>query len=100
MRKHIAAKTFVVDPLPQFVGVVGPTRFMGYSMFLIASDKVTDQAVYDLVKMMHASREDLIKITPVLLRFDPNIMAEKVDATWHPGAIKFYTEVGQWPPKS
>lgn len=100
MRKHIAAKTFVVDPLPQFVGVVGPTRFMGYSMFLIASSKVTDQAVYDLVKMMHASREDLIKITPVLLRFDPKAMAEKVDATWHPGAIKFYTEVGQWPPKS
>jgi TRAP transporter TAXI family solute receptor len=100
MRKHIAAKTFIVDPLPQFVGVVEPTRFMGYSLFLIASNKVPDQAVYDLVKMMHGSREDLVKITPVLQRFDPNTMTEKVDATWHPGAIKFYTEVGQWPPKS
>ena len=31
--------------------------------------------------------------------FDPGRMTEKVAAPWHPGAIKFYTEIGQGPPK-
>jgi TRAP transporter TAXI family solute receptor len=100
MRKYIAAKTFMVDPLPQFVGVQQPTRFLGYSMFLLASNKVPDATVYNLVKMLNGSREDLVKITPVLQRFDPKSMSENVAGTWHPGAIKFYGEVGQWPPAS
>jgi TRAP transporter TAXI family solute receptor len=98
-RKHIAAKTFVIQPLPQFTGVLAPTRFLGYSMFLLASSKVPDAAVYNLVKVMHDSKEDLVKITPVLQRFDPQAMSENIPATWHAGAVKFYTEVGQWPPK-
>jgi hypothetical protein len=98
-RKYIAAKTFVVNPLPQFVGITQPTRVLGYSMFLIASDKVPADVVYSLVKMLHASRDDLVKITPVLTRFDPAAMSENIEATWHPGAVKFYGEVGQWPPK-
>jgi hypothetical protein len=35
----------------------------------------------------------------VLNRFNPKEMTEKVDVPWHPAAIKFYTDIGQWPPK-
>jgi TRAP-type uncharacterized transport system substrate-binding protein len=49
--------------------------------------------------MLHESPDDLKKITPVLNGFDAKRMAEQIDVPFHPGAIKFYTEIGQWPPK-
>jgi hypothetical protein len=100
IRKHVPVRPLVVQPAPNLPGVIGPTTVMAYSMYLIASEKVPADAVYQLVKMLHESREDLIKITPVLNRFDPKAMSEQIDATWHPGAVKFYSEVGQWPAKS
>jgi TRAP-type uncharacterized transport system substrate-binding protein len=38
---------------------------------------------------------------PALGRFNPDHMARvfKGGVTYHPGAIKYYTEIGQWPPK-
>jgi TRAP transporter TAXI family solute receptor len=99
MRKFMPMRPLVVQPAPNLPGVIGPTTVMGYSMYLLASEKTAEEPVYQLVKMLHESREDLIKITPILNRFDPNMMTEPLDAKWHPGAVKFYGEIGQWPPK-
>jgi TRAP transporter TAXI family solute receptor len=99
MRKFVPMRPLVVQPAPNLPGVVGPTTVMAYSMYLLASDKVADDVVHRLVKMLYESRDDLIKVTPVLNRFNPTAMSEQSDAPWHPGAIKFYGEVGQWPPK-
>ena len=32
--------------------------------------------------------------------FEPKDMNEEIGVPWHPGAIKFYKEIGQWPPKT
>jgi TRAP-type uncharacterized transport system substrate-binding protein len=50
--------------------------------------------------MIHASRAELVAIAPQISRFDPKKMAESHVVPYHPGAIKFYSEAGQWPPKS
>jgi hypothetical protein len=73
---------------------------MTYSMYASTNAKVPEEVVYRLVKMLHQSHDDLKKVTPVLNNFDPRGMSEQVDVPWHPGAIKFYTEIGQWPPSS
>jgi TRAP transporter TAXI family solute receptor len=99
MRKHLPVRILKMDPAPVLVGVVAPTNFMAYSIYLSTSSKMSDEAVYKLVKTLNANAEELKKITPVLNRFNPKEMTEKVDVQWHPGAVKFYTEVGQWPPK-
>ena len=45
------------------------------------------------------SKEDLVKGQPVFRGFDPKAMTQEIEVPWHPGAIKFYKEIGQWPPK-
>ena len=37
------------------------------------------------------------KLTPN--PWNPNRMSEEIGVPYHPGAIKFYKEIGQWPPK-
>ena len=99
MRKYMPARLMILEPAPHLPGIIGPTPVMAYSMYLVSNDKVSDDVAYRLVKMLHESRDDLIKVAPVVNRFDPKAMTEPTNAPWHAGAIKFYTEVGQWPPK-
>jgi TRAP-type uncharacterized transport system substrate-binding protein len=99
MRKHMPARIMMLDPAPHLPGIVGPTPVMAYSMYFVANAKVPDDVIYNLVKMLHESKEDLVKVAPVVGRFDPKGMTEATNAPWHAGAMKFYAEVGQWPPK-
>ncbi|MGE0744921.1 MAG: TAXI family TRAP transporter solute-binding subunit [Rhodospirillales bacterium] len=99
MQKVIPSRPLKMDPAPHNVGVVESIHVMAYSMFLTGNAKLTDEFAYNVAKTLHASREDLAAATPVLLRFNPAQMTEKNDVPFHPGAIKFYTEIGQWPPK-
>jgi TRAP transporter TAXI family solute receptor len=99
MRKFLPVKIMTMNPAPVLVGVVAPTNFMTYSIYLSTNAKSNDEAMYKLVKALHENADELKKITPVLNRFNPKEMTEKVDVPWHPAAIKFYTDIGQWPPK-
>ena len=43
---------------------------------------------------------DFGKVFPPLRLFDKNAMAQVIaGVAYHPGAIKYYKEIGQWPPK-
>jgi len=99
IRKVLPARPFVVQPAPHAVGIHGPTTIMAYSIFFSTSDKMPDDVVYNLVKMLHVSKDDMVKGHPVFRNFDPKQMTEEIGVPWHPGAIKFYREIGQWPPK-
>jgi TRAP transporter TAXI family solute receptor len=98
-RKHLLVRPMKLDPAPHLVGVVEPMSFMAFHIYLMTNDKMSNEVVYRLAKLLHQSYDDLVKITPVLARFDPKQMTDQLEAPWHPGAIKFYGEIGQWPPK-
>jgi TRAP transporter TAXI family solute receptor len=98
MKKVIPSRPYVVQPAPHYPGIIGPTTVMAYSIYLTTNDKSPDDLVYKVVKALHENRDMLVAATPILKDFDPKRMTEKVAATWHPGAIKFYQEIGQWPP--
>jgi TRAP transporter TAXI family solute receptor len=100
MRKFFPMKLATLQPAPHLSGIPVPTQVVVYSMYLVTNDKFADESAYQLVKMLHASREDLVKVTPVLARFDPDAMTEQNEVQWHPGAVKFFNEVKQWPPAS
>ena len=94
-----SASTQVFQPSPAHTGVIVPTRLLVYSVFLVASTHTSDEVVYKTTKAIHESKAVLAASAAVLKTFDPSMMVEANTVPYHPGAEKFYKEVGQWPPK-
>jgi len=99
MRAVMSMRPIVMNPAPHLPGIVGPTKLIAYSMFFVANDKLSDDMAYRVVQALHANKELMVPSHPVLQGFDPARMTETSETPFHPGAIKFYTEIGQWPPK-
>jgi TRAP transporter TAXI family solute receptor len=99
IRRILPARPVTIQPAPHAVGIVAPTTIMAYNIFFSTGAKMPDDLVYDVVKAIHAGKEELIKGHPVFRGFDPNRMTEEIGVPWHPGAIKLYREIAQWPPK-
>jgi TRAP transporter TAXI family solute receptor len=97
MKKVVISKPMVVKPAKHLPGIVEPTTFMAFLAFMATNTKMTDQAAYTLVKLIHDNKPHLVKSTKALLRFNPKGMSFDFGVPYHPGAIKFYREIGQWP---
>ena len=93
------ARSQVFYPSPAFTGILTPTRLLVHSAFLVVNKSVPDDLVYKAVKAIHESKAMLVATTAALKGFDPGFMAEANIVPYHPGAEKFYKEIGQWPPK-
>ena len=100
IRKHLPARPVLVQPAPHAVGIVAPTTVIEYSVFFSTHAKMSDDLVYSIAKAIHGGKDDMIKQHPVFRSFRPASMTEEIGVPWHPGAIKFYKEIGQWPPKT
>jgi len=82
------------------VGLLEEGYLVSYGVNLLASTKTPDDVVYKVVKAMHDNAADLGKVFPPLRMMDTKAMAQEVEGVdYHPGAVKFYKEIGQWPPK-
>jgi len=102
MQKHVPpAVAKVYHPSPVNTGVLEPSAVQAYDYLVLTSAKVPDEMVYKVVKAMHDNKKDLAASFPALNQFSPEHMTKKFpkEVEVHPGAIKFYTEIGQWPPK-
>ena len=95
-----SAYTQVFQPSPGYPGVIGPTRLMAFSAFLMASTHVSDDVVYKVTKALYQNKQALVTASATLKDFDPDFMAEANVVPYHPGAEKFYKEVGQWPARN
>lgn len=82
------------------VGLLEPGYLVSYGVNLFASTKTPEDVVYKVVKAMHENAADLGNVFPPLRLLDKDAMAQEIpNVEYHPGAIKFYKEIGQWPPK-
>lgn len=87
-------------PSKRNVGVLEPTHSIAYDALVFASVKTSDDATYRLAKAMHENKKAMASTFGVFNLFDPNRMNPKIDPIkYHAGAIKFYKEIGAWPPK-
>lgn len=84
-----------VQPGPATPGVLEPTTFMAFDYLVVASAKASDEVVYNFVKAMHASKDEMAASFAPLRGFDPQKMAKPLAGVeYHPGALKFYRESG------
>jgi TRAP transporter TAXI family solute receptor len=99
--QKIAPPTYIseVSPSAAQAGIDAPTDVQTYDYVLLTRADVPDELVYKVVKAMHDNKGELESVHPAFRAFAPGKMAKKSTVGYHPGAIKFYTEKGLWPPK-
>jgi TRAP-type uncharacterized transport system substrate-binding protein len=84
-----------VKPAPGIEGISKPTNVIAFDMALFTNKDVPDATVYDVTKALHENKKALAEIFKPFAFFDPNQMAKVVkDVTFHPGALKYYREIG------
>jgi len=61
---------------------------------LITNDKVSEEIVYKITKILDEQKEEIRKLAPATAKFDPKNGIKNLGAPLHPGAEKYYKEVG------
>ena len=89
-----------ISPAKGRAGLNEPTWVYAYDYLVLTNAKVPDDVVYKLTKAMHEHKKELVANFGGLSGFDPDRMAKDMGVVkYHPGAIKYYKEIGAWPPK-
>jgi TRAP transporter TAXI family solute receptor len=91
----------LVHPSEVNYGIIGPTYVAATDFLFITNKNVPDDLIYKVTKALHGGKQAfLASFKPLGVNFSPDKMAKRLPAgEYHPGAIKFYKEVGLWPPK-
>jgi TRAP transporter TAXI family solute receptor len=86
-----------VKPAPHIPGIVKPTYLVAFDNVIIAGRHVSDEVVYKVTKALYENKAELVKGHPMFRGFFPKRAVKKFSVLkYHPGAIKFYKEVGVW----
>jgi TRAP transporter TAXI family solute receptor len=86
-----------VQPSKRQVGVEVPTRILAVDITVVTNSDVADDIVYALVKTAYENKADLVKAHGSFMSFFPkNMVKRSFSVPYHPGAVKFYKEVGLW----
>jgi TRAP transporter TAXI family solute receptor len=78
-----------------YAGNPNPTPTYGVLATFVASAKVPDETVYQLVKAVFDNFDDFKKLHPAFAHLDPKHMVKDgLSAPLHPGALRYYKEKG------
>lgn len=87
----------MVQPGKGREGLDVPTKVLRSYMMVITNKNVSDDVVYKVLKAMHDNKQQLIATFPGLRGFNPDHLVLNVPGmTYHPGAIRYLKEMGQW----
>ncbi len=102
MRKILpGAYPMLIKPGKRAPGFVAPTHIIAFDFLLTTATEVSGDTVYKVTKALHGNKKKLFKSFKPLALFNPKKMVKSYKGLrYHPGAIKFYKEIGLWPPKS
>jgi TRAP transporter TAXI family solute receptor len=101
MQRHVPGSyPMVLNPAPPLDGILEPTMVMAYDVVLFTNVNVKEDVIYRITKAMHESKKDMAVVFRPMAGFEPERMATEYDhLEYHAGAVKFFKEIGQWPPK-
>jgi TRAP transporter TAXI family solute receptor len=85
----------LVKPAPNLDGISEPTKLVAFDMAFFSNKKVPDDVVYQVTKTLHDNKAALVAIFKPFGLFQPDHMAKVIkDVPFHPGALKYYKEIG------
>ena len=59
-----------------------------------------EETVYRMTRALFGNKDKLVAASPAFRLFSRDAMAKDLGVVeYHPGAIRFYTEQGLWPPR-
>jgi TRAP transporter TAXI family solute receptor len=91
------SRVVTVEPDDNGVGLSGPTRVSGILDYLNTGVHMSDDQAYQIMKTIHENweslRRDYIQMRPVAA---DEIVPVDLTHPFHPGAIRYYKEVGLW----
>ena len=67
------------------------------SMQFITSADMDDDVVYAVTKALYENREDVVARHAAGRAINANNVVRDTGTEFHPGAIRFYEEIGIWP---
>jgi TRAP transporter TAXI family solute receptor len=76
------------------------TQFDGLdvgSMHLIASAEASDELIYELTRTIYENREKVVEKHAAGRAINPKNVVRDTGTEFHPGAVRFYREIGIWP---
>ena len=84
----------IVKPAPPFTGVLEPVNVLHFDYLLWTHKGASDEVVYKVVKAMYENENLLKESSPLWRSHSSKGMAKDQGFAHHPGAIKFFKEVG------
>ena len=88
-----------MEPSAVNVGVVGPTNVLATDLVVLAGARTPDETVYRIVKAIHDNMPELGATLAAFREADATRLAKKAAVPFHPAAMRYYREIGQWPPQ-
>jgi TRAP transporter TAXI family solute receptor len=84
-----------VKPAPNIEGLKEPTNIVAFDMAFFTNKDVSDDVVYAVAKALHDNKAALVATFRPMVLFNPANMAKPLKAVpFHPGAAKYYKEIG------
>ena len=84
-------------PSPVNVGVAEPSYSLAYDALVFAAAKTPDNIAYQTAKVMRENAKEMGEAFGPFRLFNPGEMAKPFDGVeYHPGAVRYYKEVGIW----
>ncbi len=87
-----------ISPGPEAPGVHESARFIAYPQLLFTHAEISDDLAYAMAQILYEDQAELAEIFAPFRMFKPmrDMIGDVAGAEYHPGAIKFLTEVGLW----
>jgi hypothetical protein len=70
------------------------------SMHLITGSQVPEETVYELTRAIYENRDQVVARHPAGKSIQPGNVVRDTGTPFHPGAIRYYREIGIWPEES
>ena len=67
------------------------------AMHLITSTNQAEEDVYQFTKILYEHRAEVVKKHPAGKAINPKNIVKDTGTTFHPGAVRYYKEIGIWP---